>query len=271
MRPVNLIPKEQRRRGRAGAGPAARAGIAVYVMLGGLALAVIAAGAIVFTSNRITDRRDSIAKLKREQSSAQAAATALQPYGSFAEMQRERVATIKSLAATSFNWERVIRSLSRTLPSDAWLTSLKATVRPGIDVENAAGGGSSVSGLRGKSTAPAIELVGCTYSHKAVARMMTRMRDLDGVTQVVLGNSERPQGAQQGAQAGSAGTGAAGATSGSGDCRTRYRITKFEILVVLGGLETGSATAPPQGQAPTPISRAQAAAATVSNQGSPAR
>jgi Tfp pilus assembly protein PilN len=241
--------------------------MAAYFVLGGLALAVLAAGAMVLTSNKVKDRRDAIAKLNREQASAQAAASALQPYGSFAQMANDRIATIKSLAHTSFNWERTMRALSRTIPSDAWLTSFKGTVKPGIDVESSAGGGSSVSGLRSKASAPAIELVGCTYSHKAVARMMTRMRDLDGVTEVVLGNSERPTGRQQGSQ----GAGSGASSSSSGDCRTRYHITKFEILVVLGGLEGGEATAAPQAAAPSPISRAQAAAATVSSQGSPAK
>jgi len=274
VRPVNLIPPDQRRGGR-GIGATGRTGNAAYIVLGGLALALLAVGGLALTSHRINDRKQSVARLSGEQASAQAAADALQPYGKFAEMQRDRVATIKSLADTSFNWERIMRSVSRAIPPDAWLTSFTGTVRPGVSVEGTSGGAGSIEGLRSQSSAPALELVGCTYSHRAVARMMTRMRNIDGVTQVVLGGSERPQGNQQQQTAqggGGGGGGGATASTSSGDCRTKYRITQFSVLVVLGELAapTPSAGAQP-GQPTSPVDSAKAAAATVSNSGGPSQ
>ena len=56
--------------------------------------------------------------------------------------------------------------------------------------------------------------------------MMVRMRNLDNVTDVVLGKSERPESRATGPTSGKD-------TSG-GECRTTYHVTKFEMLVVLG-------------------------------------
>jgi Tfp pilus assembly protein PilN len=260
MRPVNLIPSEQRR-GRGPSGRPATANVAVYGVLAVLALAVVGVAAYVLTENKVTQKKDEVATLNRDAARAQMAADALRPYGQFADMQQARVETIRGLVTTSFNWERVLRSLARTIPSDAWLVSLKGTVSPDVDVESSGsgggGGGGGASALRSKSPAPAIELTGCTYSHGDVARMMTRMRNLDGVSEVVLTNSERPQTSSQ--QPG----GGQSQGASSDDCRTKYKITQFEILVVFGEL-VGSATQGVQGFR-TPASLARSAVATANS------
>jgi hypothetical protein len=171
---------------------------------------------------------------------------------------------VNSLVDTAFNWERVLRQLSRTIPSDAWLTSMTATVAPGIGTGSSGGGGGG-SDFRSQTPYPAVELSGCTYSHKAVARMMTRMRNLDDVTEVALSSSERPtqQGGQSATQGGAATDSGTGGATGGGDCRTRPSITKFEILVVLGDAPTGQPAAPAGGSgSTTPIAGAQAAVTT---------
>ena len=72
---------------------------------------------------------------------------------------------------------------------------------------------------------------------------------MDNVTEVVLASSERPTGPVT-----------AGEDEGGDECRTRYQITKFEILVVLGEANVGQPVAP---AAPaTPVASAQAAVAT---------
>jgi Tfp pilus assembly protein PilN len=255
MRPINLIPKEQRpARGLA----AGHSGFAPYVALGVLGLALIGMLAVVLTSNKVNSQRDKAAKLERETHTARAAADALRPYGDFAKLQQARLTTLQSLANTSFNWERVLRSLGRAIPSNVWLTRFTGTVAPDVSIESAGGGGEG--SYRGKAPGPAVELVGCTYSQHAVARMMVRMRSLDGVTQVVLSKSERPEGEQdsQGSQSG-------GESGGGDDCRTSYRITKFELLVVL----SQTAFAAPQSSAapgaPSPVASAQSAASGTSS------
>jgi Tfp pilus assembly protein PilN len=261
VRPVNLIPKEQQR----GGGATGRTGFVPYLLLGALGLAVLGVAAVVLTSNKVNSEKSKVAQLNRDETTVRAAADALRPYGNFAQVKQARVATVNSLVDTSFNWERVIRSLSRTIPSNVWLTQFTGTTSPNVKVES--GGTSGVAQARASVQSPAVELSGCTYSHSAVARMMVRMRNLDDVSDVLLQSSEKPDSADQAGSA-SAGGGATGGGQGGGDdCRTKYKIPKFEILVVLGHSTAGGpvpdtgTTAAPGG----PVAAAQGAAATASS------
>lgn len=261
MRPVNLIPKEQQRRGSGIS--EGRTGLGVYLALGFLGLAVLGVAAVVLTSNDVNAKKDEVAQLDRDTATAKASADALRPFGSFAQVEQARVDTVNSLLDTSFNWERTLRSLSRTIPSNVWLTSFIGTVSPSVKVE-AEGGGAAAS-ARGKTNAPAVALGGCTYSHSAVARMMVRMRNLDNVSEVLLQSSEKSDSAEQSAASDTGG----GDTAGD-DCRTTEDIAKFEILVVLGHDPTqaaaaSAATGTVAGPGAAPAAAAQGAAATASS------
>jgi Tfp pilus assembly protein PilN len=254
MRPVNLIPKDQRR-----AMPGGRAGVPTYVFLGALATAVLVVLGLVITNNQINDRKGRVGQLEARAARAQAAAQALAPYGNFARLSQARAATVQALADSRFNWERVLRALSRTIPSDVWLVSFKGTLSADVQVE-AEGGEGGTGSLRTKTPAPAIELTGCTYNHEAVARMMVRMRNIDGVSEVALAKSERPE-SQDSSQAGGEGGGEGSADTAGNDCRTRDSITKFEILVALGNAQVQPVTAPSPDGAPAPAAQGAAAAA----------
>jgi Tfp pilus assembly protein PilN len=258
-----LIPKEQQRRGSGVT--EGRTGLGVYIVLGVLGLAVLGVAAVVMTSNSVNSKKDEVARLERDTASAKASAEALRPYGNFAQLEQARVDTVNSLLDTSFNWERVLRSLSRTIPSNAWLTSLVGTVSPNVKVESEGGG--AAAQLRGKTNSPAVALTGCTYSHSAVARMMVRMRNLDDVSDVALQSSEKSESAEQSAAS------ETGSDSGD-DCRTDEKITKFEILVVLGYDKTQSASASAgtvagPGAAPTAAAQGAAASASSTSAGAP--
>jgi Tfp pilus assembly protein PilN len=257
VRPINLIPKEQRAsRGLAGG----HTGIAPFVLLGILGIALVGMLAVVLTSNKVNSQNDKAAKLDQQTQKARAAANALRPYGEFAKVQQARLTTLQSLANTSFNWERVLRALSRAIPPNAWLVRFTGTVSPDVTLE--AGGGTGDSSYRSKAPGPAVELSGCTYSQHAVARMMVRMRNIDGVSQVVLSKSERPESEQQQqSQSDSGGSG------GGDDCRTGYHITKFDLLVVLNqaAFAAPASSAAPGAPSTSPVAQAQSTAASQSN------
>jgi Tfp pilus assembly protein PilN len=261
VRPVNLIPKEQQRRGSGVT--EGRTGLGAYLVLGFLGVAVLGVALVVTTSNKVNEKKDKVAQLDQQTSSAKAAADTLRPYGSFAQVADSRVETVNSLLDTSFNWERVLRSLSRTIPSNVWLTSFTGTVSPSVKVESESGGAAATA--RGKTNSPAVALGGCTYSHSAVAKMMVRMRNIDDVSEVLLQSSEKSDSAEQ-----TAGAAGAGNDSSGDDCRTDNDITKFEILVVLGYDKTQSAAAAAAvaGPGAGPVAAAQGAVTTASNTGS---
>lgn len=243
MRPVNLIPPEDRRGGQA----PLRTGPFAYVVLGALVIALLGVTALVLADNQISERKAEVAELTREDAAAKARAERLAAYTQFQILSEQRVATVSSLADSRFDWERVMRELSLVLPSDVWLVALSASATPGVSVGGGSGGGSS--GLRAATPGPALELSGCAAGQESVAGFVTALRDIDGVTRVGVDSSQL---ADQKSGAG------VGGESG-GDCRTRNFIAKFEIVVafdaapipVTGGGEVETEVAP------TPTEEAQ--------------
>lgn len=239
MRAVNLLPPEDRR------GGPGRSGAGAYILLAALAALVVAATAYTLAGNAIKDRTAELSRVEAGAARAEQEAAALKPYRDFAQLSQTRVATVASLAASRFDWERVMRELSRALPEDVWLTSLVGTVAPGVTMEGGSAG--NTSSLRSAMQSPAVEIVGCTETQAAVSRVMARLRLINGVTRVALASSEKSESASGGAPA----SGGASST----DCRNGdSRFPQFQLVVFFRG-----APAPSGGAATT---------ATTSNGGS---
>ncbi|HEX6752101.1 MAG TPA: hypothetical protein VF093_00745 [Solirubrobacterales bacterium] len=213
MRPVNLIPPEQRR----GDNTPLRTGPLPYVLIGALALVLVGVTALVVTGNQISERKDEVATLKREDAAATARAQRLAAYTQFQAMSAQRIATVTSLADSRFDWERVMRELALVLPSDVWLVSLDATATPSTAVDGGGDGGE----LRGAAQGPALAINGCAQGQEGVAGFVDALKDIDGVTRVGVESSELPS------DKGEAGSG----RGGGEDCRTRSSIAKFSIVV----------------------------------------
>ena len=229
MRPVNLIPVEERRDGH---GPM-RTGPVPYLLVGALVAALVGVTALVLTSNQIADSKAEVVQLKREDAVAAARAERLAAYTQFRTLQEQRLTTVTSLADSRFDWERVMRELSLILPQNVWLVSLEATASPEAS-SGGEGSGTSGSTLRGSAPGPALQISGCASGQEGVAGFVTALKDIDGVTRVGVQSSEL----------------SGQTTSGSGgeDCRTRDFIAKFEIVVAFDAAPvpaTASATEAP--------------------------
>jgi len=215
MRPINLIPPESRR----GASAPTRTGPLPYLVLGALALVLAGVTLLVLAGNTVSDREAEVARLEREDAQATAKAGRLAAFTQFREMQLARTETIRSLADSRFDWERVMRELALILPGDAWLVSLNASASPESEAGEGGGGG-----LRASAPGPALELKGCAAGQEAVAGFVTSLKDIDGVTRVGVESSELgdPEDSASG------GGGEEGANE---DCRTRAFIAQFSIVV----------------------------------------
>jgi Tfp pilus assembly protein PilN len=211
MRPVNLIPAEDRPGGRR----PMRGGPIAYVIVGALAAAVIGVAVLAVTSNQITDSKAEIAKLEEETAAVEARARALDAYTQFHSLREQRFATVTSLADSRFDWERVMRELALVLPGDVWLTNLTGTAGPSVSIDGAAG----VS-LRSSIAGPALELKGCATGQNAVAGFVQALKQIDGVTRVGMQSSVL--GEQSGGE---------NATSGGSTCKTRDFIAEFQMVV----------------------------------------
>jgi Tfp pilus assembly protein PilN len=226
MRPVNLIPAEERR----GAHAPMRTGPVPYLLVGALVVVLAGVTALVLAGNQIADRKSEVAQLEREDAAATARAERLAAYTQFRTLHEQRVATISSLADSRFDWERVMRELSLILPSDAWLVSLNATASPEASSGGEVGGGASEGGgLRGSAPGPALEIQGCAAGQEAVAGFVTALKDIDGVTRVGVESSELSE--QESSAAASTGSGDAAAGGANEDCRTRDFIAQFSLVV----------------------------------------
>jgi Tfp pilus assembly protein PilN len=211
MKAVNLIPAEERRNSSAGG----RSGGAAYALLGILAVLVLVAAAYALSARQVSHKRSQLAQLNSSAAAAEAQAQRLAAFTDFTTLRAKREQTIKSIAASRFDWAHALHEVARTIPANAWLTGLTGTVAPGVNV----GGGGAASSLRGALPVPAIDISGCTTSQKSVARMLVHMRQIDGVQRVSLESS---------AKSGSSGGGAGGGGCGGGsDQFPAFQMTIF--------------------------------------------
>lgn len=221
MRPVNLIPVEDRR----GEQAPLRSGPLAYLFIGALVAVLVGVTALVLTDNQIADRKGDVARLEREDALAKARAERLAAYTQFRDLRERRVSTVTSLADSRFDWERVMRELSLILPHNVWLTDLTASASPEVSIGGSTSS-SGTAGLRSSAPGPALQLSGCSTGQEAVAGFITALKQIDGVTRVGVETSELAE------EESAAGAGDAGGGGGSeSDCRTRNFIAKFDMVV----------------------------------------
>jgi Tfp pilus assembly protein PilN len=184
MRAVNLIPADSRGRSR---GPSTGMKVPVFVLLGFLACAVVLVTVYVLTGNSITSRTAQLSGLKTQVAQEQAAANRLGEFSKFSSLAQTRIGTVRSISSARFDWHTALVNLSQVVPADTTLQSIVGSVVPGASAGGGGGGGSS---LRGDIVAPAFELTGCTASQDDVARLMSRLRLINGVTRVSFSDSQ---------------------------------------------------------------------------------
>jgi Tfp pilus assembly protein PilN len=238
MRPVNLIPKDE----RSGVRRAMRSGPLAYIVLGGLLAALAAMTVLVVTDNQIADSKAEITRLNAEIADAQARAAESAAYTQFHLLAEQRATTVTNLADSRFDWERVMRELALILPGDIWLTNLSASVKPGL-------ADSSGSGLRDGIAGPALQLNGCGVGQESVARFVSSLKEIEGVTRV---------GVQSSALTGSDSAG--GSSSATANCEGGDFIAQFQLVVAFdaapipttgAGSETEVVAAAPEAEAPS--------------------
>jgi Tfp pilus assembly protein PilN len=200
VRPINLIPSDERRRT---GGVATRTGPTAYLIVGVLGVLLIGVVMLVLLGNSIHDQEGEVARLESEKAVATAKASNLADYTDFQQVAEQRTNTISELADARFDWVRVVRQLSLVLPKQIHLTSL-----------NASGGESSETGV----SAPTMHMNGCASSQPEVGAFITALKQIDGVTRVELNSST---------------VGAGGGGEG-GSCPSSDS-TQFDLIVAFDG------------------------------------
>jgi hypothetical protein len=219
MKAVNLVPREARR----SSGALSGLGIgttAVFAALGvGLALTV----AYVILANGVTTRKDDLAKVTAQSTAAQAQVVKLKPYADLEALRTSLLDRVRELADGRFDWPTALSRIARAMPADTTLTNFDGTKGASSGAAPASPGAASGSG-------PTVALSGCTPSHVSVARVIDRLRAIEGVASVALQSATVKK------------------DGGSTECPTAE---SFKLTVQLAA-PTPDAAAPAAGQTGTP-------------------
>jgi Tfp pilus assembly protein PilN len=179
MKAVNLIPTEQRRAQATG-----KQNGSSYIVIAVLVTLLAMVGAYVFTSNNVKDRTSKAAAAKAQANKLEAEVAQRGAFTNFSDIKKTRLASVMTVASTRFDWERLIRELSRVMPEGSWLQSSDSSVTGDVEGETTTTDtGTAVAPM------PKANLVGCTPDQSDVARMMVRMRQIHRVTDVKLNES----------------------------------------------------------------------------------
>ena len=186
MKPVNLLPERERMQAPTAAGGSS------YVVVGVLAALLVAVFAFVMTSNQVTSRTADIATAEAEATQAETRAAAYGPFQQFAQIKAARLASVKSLADTRFDWERLMRELALVLPAGSSLTSVTASSGEGAEPASTSAPAPPAAGAAttaAPGSTPSLALTGCATSQRRVAVMLVRLRQLYRAVDVSLVDS----------------------------------------------------------------------------------
>ena len=185
MKPVNLIPQDQRRRA-----PREGSGKGAHAVLGVLAVLLVMAVAYVMTANSVNEKTSKAEAAGQEADAAELRTKQLGSFTDFASIKDQRLAAVTAAAQTRFDWERLMRELSRVMPDGSWISNTTASVTG----EGVATASASAAADPAALATPKANLVGCTPRQSEVARMMVRLEQMYRVTDVTLNESTREPG-----------------------------------------------------------------------------
>jgi hypothetical protein len=189
VKAVNLIPSEQRRARATGE----QSGSA-YAVLGVLVVLLALAVGYVMTSNSVNDNKSKAEKAKQQADALEAQASNLDAFTDFSAVKQQRLEAVKTAAETRFDWERLMREISRVMPDGSWLQTTEASVKGDTaDAATAPATANPAEAVTGP-VSPTAQFVGCTPKQSEVAKILVRLRSMHRVTDVELNESLKEEG-----------------------------------------------------------------------------
>jgi Tfp pilus assembly protein PilN len=180
MRAVNLLPRDDAQRTQKKQNVPALVSTGLVVLVCGL-LGVVYFSAKSTAGQKEMALRDAQAELALLPSPADSAAKTA-PQRQLTSERDQRVSALSSALSHRIAWDRVLREISLVLPDDVWLSNFQA-----VSPSPAGSTAPPVTAPGQPSTLLSIE--GYTYSHDAVARLMTRLAVIPDLTNVWLQKS----------------------------------------------------------------------------------
>jgi Tfp pilus assembly protein PilN len=181
VRAINLLPRDDVRRGVEGTQWVVLVPVALALLLTGLLSALF-----LSASGKVKDRQAELAQAKDTLAAIPAPDTSkLQTQNALAADKLTRVKALDTALSRRVAWDRIFRELSLVLPQDVWLATLSA--KAPVSSSAAAAPPPPVGGA--VPAASQFTLDGYTYSHAAVARLLSRLSVVPDLVNVQLQDS----------------------------------------------------------------------------------
>ena len=194
MRAINLLPKDDRRR----KGPSIPTPVAVTSIAGFTLVAALLGLLFVSAHGTVKSRRLELAQKQQELAAIPVPAqNQVQQQDALVADKKARVTALNAALSRRIAWDRVLREFALVLPDDVWLLNLSARA-PTSAATTAATTSTTAGSTSGTSTSSGslatgelgFTIDGYTYSHEAVARLLTRLSVIPDLEQVQLEKSE---------------------------------------------------------------------------------
>jgi Tfp pilus assembly protein PilN len=191
MRAINLLPRDEKRR----TGPTIPTPVAITALAGLIVVTALLGILIVSAHGNVKARQLELSQKDAELAAVPVPAQKqLQQQDALVTDKEGRVSALNSALAKRIAWDRVLREFALVLPDDVWLLSLSAKA-PTLATTTPTAPASPTS--TSSTTTPALggdlgfNIEGYTYSHDAVARLLSRLAVVPDLEQVQLVTSER--------------------------------------------------------------------------------
>ena len=181
MRAINLLPKDDARRG-----PQKRQWVVFVPVVLAVLLTAVFSAMFLSASGKVKDKQSQLAQLQDELHAIPTPnADKVKTQSALAADKQARVTALSAALSRRVAWDRVFRELSLVLPNDVWLATISA--KAPVPSSTAIAPPATAAGATTAATEFTID--GFTYSHDAVARLLTRLAVIPDLVNVQLQQS----------------------------------------------------------------------------------
>src|SRR5215470_10550309 len=182
MRAINLLPKDDARRGR----PQRPQWLVLVPVVLAVLLTALTSAMFLSASGKAKDKQSQLSGLQAELAAIPTPdASKVKTQTALATDKQTRVTALSAALSRRVAWDRVFRELSLVLPNDVWL----ATISAKAPVPSSTAVAPAPAGAGGTVAATEFTIDGYTYSHPAVARLLTRLAVIPDLVNVQLQQS----------------------------------------------------------------------------------
>ena len=184
MRAVNLLPKDDAQRGKRQQNIPALVSTALVVLVSGLL------GVMYFSSKSAAEAKSYDLEIAEAELALLPTPAEIEeknaPRTKLAGEHQARVTSLTTAMGYRVAWDRVLREISLVLPEDVWLRNLAAA-------SPTPGAGTKPPETPAGMPPTLMTIEGYTYSHDAVARLITRLSVIPDLKNVWLVSSSRAE------------------------------------------------------------------------------